>query len=1209
MFQRLLILLMVLFISGSAMSQDVMTPNDGDYIYDPNAAPNSLTNPTPAANGIVQKWVHDPTQKPGRITWDQSQFKSYRLSGFSYRVRFPKNYNPANKYPIVIFLHGAGEACDVNNSRNANGTDRENQDQLFWGAQDFSSRIDNDEWNGFLLFPQLYSNASQWPDLASINPVNNFLDKLIQYNGVDQDRVIVMGLSAGGCGTIFYGSSFPTRIATIISSAPEFISGQVSAIPNFLQIPVWLGAGGTDSPNGCDPINMLTFQDNFINQGGNIYTTYSVNEGHVMWNTQWFQKDVSGKSIMTQYWNSAHKAQPLLYFQKNQFCAGQPISAKMGLSPGLGTYEWQVDNGSGFTTIPGATSNIYTATAVGTYRVHFKRTGSPTFSDWTPVPVVISANACSTDTAFVEHFDYHRDWTSAQAYKPYSFGCQNGIVTSGTDGKDNNGSISQDGTGVFGGKFLLNSTTSACTYTSTDQIWRNYLYPVNVQSNTTYTLSFSIANQNNYFNGNTDPANAAAITATINNSAVTPAGGVKAKGTGNSSWKKYSFTWNSGGASNPELALVNNTSGNLWNDFVVDEISLVKYKAPAMPGAAFSNVTLWAKANSLNYSDNAGVGLWTNTSVNGDNLAQPTSTALPVFKNNGTDNINFNPVVNFAAANGQFMQAKDGFSSTLTHTAVTAYVVAKFSTLTQDDKNIFIENQTASGGQQSVRVTLRNNGKLSWTAGKDPDYVDNSNTITTPNNTIEADKPIVWSFSKDNNNTASGNKQDIRKNGLVVATGNNTFTFTGNNQPFGLSNGGQFFSGKVAEVIYLLDATVTPLIQNKIESYLAIKYGTTMGSTTTPINYTASDGTTIFWPASTTYQNDVFGIGTDSASGLVQTKSNSVNSGSGDGTGQFAKGNLVLSTNTTLLDKRFLMIGNDAGSLTQVVIAPGQAPASAVGKSRINRNWKVANAGTTQIATVDLSFDTTGLFNLAGGPVLNQYALMIDKDGDNTPYNTTVTYVTATGIVGKKLIFSNVNLPNNAIFTIITNNLTSALPATWLGFTAEAVNGNGLLNWKTSDEVNVDRYVVEHSFDGISFTAIASVTANNNSGVNNYTYTDNGLAAGTHYYRIRRVDKDGKSEYTDIKTIKITISGANVVIRPNPVVGSILEMAISVPQTTKTSVQIMTVEGKLMLKQDIKLTTGNNLVKLNIDFVPSGIYLLQVQLNNEVVTKKFIRQH
>ena len=80
-------------------------------------------------------------------------------------------------------------------------------------------------------------------------------------------------------------------------------------------------------------------------------------------------------------------------------------------------------------------------------------------------------------------------------------------------------------------------------------------------------------------------------------------------------------------------------------------------------------------------------------------------------------------------------------------------------------------------------------------------------------------------------------------------------------------------------------------------------------------------------------------------------------------------------------------------------------------------------------------------------------------------------------------------------------------------------------------------------------------------------------------------------------------------VRPNPVVGSTLQLAVSVQQNTKTSIQVMSVEGKMLLQQKATLTTGNNLVNLDVSLVPSGVYLVQVQLNDEVVTKKFVRQH
>ncbi|MEP6751015.1 MAG: T9SS type A sorting domain-containing protein, partial [Bacteroidota bacterium] len=554
------------------------------------------------------------------------------------------------------------------------------------------------------------------------------------------------------------------------------------------------------------------------------------------------------------------------------------------------------------------------------------------------------------------------------------------------------------------------------------------------------------------------------------------------------------------------------------------------------------------------------------------------------------------------AANGQLIQAPAGFSGTTAHTAVTAYMVAKFNSLSQNDKDIFVEQQAS---QNVVKVALNSTGRLSWTAGSDYSQTGSfANTVSTPDNSIEINKPIVWSFSKDNANTASGNKQDIRKNGIVVAAGSATSTFTGNNSPFGVSEAGKFIDANIAEIIYLQDSTITPLRQNQIESYLAFKYGTTQGSTTAPINYTASDGTTIFWTANTKYQNDVFGIGKDSLSALLQIKSNSVNSGSGDGTGQSAKGNLVLSANTDLLDKRFLVIGNDAGSLAQHIIASGEANALAVGSTRIIRNWKVNNTGA--VAGVSISFDTTGL-NKQTGVAVNSYALMISNSGDDT-YQGTLSFIAAASITNNKILFPTVTFANGAVFTLITNNVNVALPAVWLGFTAEAVSGNGVLNWKTSDEINVDRYTVEHSFNGVGFSAIGSVAANNNTGVNNYNFTDAGLTAGNHYYRIRRTDKDGKGEYSDIKTIKIVTAGANVQIRPNPVSGSTLVVGVSVAQSSKTNLQVMAVDGKVMMQQNVILAAGNNILNINIGSVPPGIYLLQVQLTDGIVTKKFIRE-
>lgn len=71
-----------------------------------------------------------------------------------------------------------------------------------------------------------------------------------------------------------------------------------------------------------------------------------------------------------------------------------------------------------------------------------------------------------------------------------------------------------------------------------------------------------------------------------------------------------------------------------------------------------------------------------------------------------------------------------------------------------------------------------------------------------------------------------------------------------------------YFDGKIAEVINY-SSRVSDSDRQKIESYLAIKYGITLNSGTQ--DYNASDGSTTFWDASSVggYIYNVFGIGRD----------------------------------------------------------------------------------------------------------------------------------------------------------------------------------------------------------------------------------------------------------------------------------------------------------------------------------------------------------
>jgi predicted esterase len=1177
---KYLLLLFTLITTVAVNSQNVMSSSDQNYGYNSTKPLGNPANPVDPPAGVIAKWVHDTISS--RIFWNDNAYKCYIWNGMAYRLRFPNNYDPnyAAKYPLMLFFHGAGEIKPVH----------DNEDHLYWGASSFQDIVNSGSWNGFILFPQQHTAGDEWSD-SYFTLVNGVLDTLEKYNGFDPNRLVTMGLSEGGEGALEMTRLYPKRVSTCIPSSPVRIK-----FPDFnhLQVPIWLADGGND--NNPDPGSTTGFADSLRSIGGDCVQQYYYNLGHGIWTNHWAQLDITNTPILYGYLNNTYKAQPVLYFGKNLFCQGSAISAKMGLTAGFYAYQWQRDGGAGFADIAGASGNEYTATQTGTYRARIKRTVSSDWSAWSPNPIKIATKPCSLDTVFTEHFtyntativnpsgyDYQYNAPNTE-YKRYNWTCQNGLYSTGAD------NITQDAAGTPGGRMSLyytNSSSGSCVYSATDRVWGMYQNQPTVKWNTNYLFSFYAANLST-----TSPR--AALSAVINGSAPTLLSKpttLPSSVSGNKSWTKFTYLWNSNFSSSADLSIVNATTSTSGNDFAIDEISLTRLLAP---GGFVNNMALWAKADALPLMDSTRLPDWSNA-TGGTELVQTGNGNKPLLRNNSADNINFNPLVSFNTANDRYLTATTGFAGTTAHTAAHVFMVARANNNTLND-SVMIERQ-ASGGR--VAVGMPNAGNIIWDAGS----TGSGNRLTTPMTNAEVNKAFLWSFSKDNvhgTGTSAANQMDIRKNGVVVASsGTASPSFTGNSSDFKIGSS----DVRVAELIYYLDANINAARQNRIESYLATKYGMTLGTTAAPVSYIASDSATTFWTGSATYQNDVFGIGVDSASGLNQLISNSMNSGSGDGAGQSAKGNLIVTAIAPVNDLRFLMMGNDAAVLTEHTIIPGEAPAGLQTAKRVGREWKVKN--TNGVGAVTVAFDTTGL-TLAGGSVAGNFALLIDSDGDGNFNTGTASLYYATSAAGKQVNFSGVTLNDNVVFTIITQKSASSLPATWLGFTAEGVSGNAVLNWKTSEEINVDYYAVEHSTTGRDFTVIATKAANNSLGVNDYAYTHQSLSAGTHYYRIRRVDRDGVYQYSEVKTVKV--SGVNAIqVRPNPVAGSTLTLALSMQQKAQTTIQVVSIDGKVMSKLNTQLQQGLNTVSVNVDAIPTGIYLVQIVLADEVVTKKFIR--
>jgi len=368
------------------------------------------------------------------------------------------------------------------------------------------------------------------------------------------------------------------------------------------------------------------------------------------------------------------------------------------------------------------------------------------------------------------------------------------------------------------------------------------------------------------------------------------------------------------------------------------------------------------------------------------------------------------------------------------------------------------------------------------------------------------------------------------------------------------NNSEETLTGNIAELI-IYDRPISGAERNKIFSYLAVKYGIVLQT-----DLLSSAGTTI-WDATAnaTYNNAVFGIGKDNNAGLLPTQSNSLVTGSGDGTGQSGAANITLFNTANFSDQEFIVIGNDNGSTAETGSGlPSTATASA---RRLGRLWKGQHTGGSGL--MNLSIDLSGITTTGVIGNTAQFRLMIDADGDGNFTTGTPVFYSPSGFTGSKVNFTGVALSNSAVFTLVTlASFTGNQPPTACSITGPANNAQYAANGNvTFSATGADP---DNNLSKIEFyegtTKLGEATSAP------YIFTWNNVQAGTYNIIAKAVDAGGLS----INSTAITV-----------VIQAVAGWSLSGnPGTTPGSHFIGTTDGqRLVLK-------SNNIEGMTID--PSG---------------------
>lgn len=165
------------------------------------------------------------------------------------------------------------------------------------------------------------------------------------------------------------------------------------------------------------------------------------------------------------------------------------------------------------------------------------------------------------------------------------------------------------------------------------------------------------------------------------------------------------------------------------------------------------------------------------------------------------------------------------------------------------------------------------------------------------------------------------------------------------------------------------------------------------------------------------------------------------------------------------------------------------------------------------------------------------------------------------------------------------------LPVELISFDVKKEGLEVILNWQTASEINNSHFIIERSFDGVTFTNIGKVNGNGNSNQTiNYQYIDpiESYPSGYVYYRLKQFDFNNTYEYSGIKFIKIEeiFLENELYFYPNP---SKAKFTLKSKTQGTYKYQVINSIGKLVME-------GNIMPNASIDLkeYAAGAYYIQL---------------
>jgi predicted peptidase len=155
-----------------------------------------------------------------------------------YAEHLPADYeaNPAGGFPVLIFNHGGGSNADLSGG---------SLDAVIYSGGP-PNLIQSGVWDTGLPFIVL-SPQRQRSGEVDVAALDTFVQYAKSVYNVDASRIYMSGWSQGGFASLLYATSYPGKVAAVVSVGGGFFRGTPSNLCSIKPVPIWAFHGGSDS--------------------------------------------------------------------------------------------------------------------------------------------------------------------------------------------------------------------------------------------------------------------------------------------------------------------------------------------------------------------------------------------------------------------------------------------------------------------------------------------------------------------------------------------------------------------------------------------------------------------------------------------------------------------------------------------------------------------------------------------------------------------------------------------------------------------------------------------------------------------------------------------------------------------------------------------------------------------------------------------------